>query len=433
MTTLDLDLSLLSWLIPLLLLIEGFFSGSEIALLSADKWKLKALAGQGSKRADLALFLAQNPEKVLSSTLVMVSLCVILISSVITIYIESRYESNTELITILVTSPLIVIFGELIPKSFFQKYATRMAPWVSYPVQIVYWIFYPFTKSLSLYTSRLSHVLAPLGEIVHGKSGNNEARDELITLLSYGKRESEITVSEKRMIRRIFDFKGTEAKSVLIPLIKVEAIEENASIKDALERFKIHRHSRMPVYSGRIDNIVGVLEVSDLFHAQDTQQSIRNTVSNAHYISETHHLDDLLRVMRREEVEMVIVVDEYGGAIGVLTFEDIVEEIVGEIEDEHDDMTTHFKEIGEKSWLVQAKMEITAINEQLHLDIPEGDYETLSGFLLKQFAKIPEPGDELYFDTHAGTLKFSVRKANERQIQSVIVEILKAPIPAAEN
>lgn len=411
-------------LLPPLLLIEGFFSGSEIALLSADHLFLKSRIARGSRGAKLALKLASHPEQVLTSTLVMTALCVILISALCSLWARSRFGESSEWIAIGIASPLVVFLGELIPKTIYQKNADRLAPWVSYPVSFVHIFFYPVTRLISFYTAALSRVLRPIEELLTGKT--QSGRDELLTVLSYGRRESELGLNEKRMIRRIFDFKGTEAKHILIPLIKVEAIEEHATIKDGLERFKIHRHSRMPVYSGRIDNIIGILEVSDLFHAPDPNQNVRNFITNAVYIAETHHLDDLLKVMRRDESEMVVIVDEYGGAIGILTFEDIVEEIVGEIEDEHDDQTSDFKEMGENKYLVQAKMEITEINERLHLEVPEGDYETVGGFLLQQFSKIPEPGDELYFDTPAGTLKFVVRKANERQIQSVLVELILA-------
>lgn len=418
----QLTLETLWKIIPPLLLIEGFFSGSEIALMSADKLALKARASQGSSQAKLALALGRNPERVLSCTLVMTALCVITISAAIALHVQARTTDHSDLIAVAITSPLIVILGELIPKSIGQRYATSLAPWVAMPVQIAYWIFYPITKTLSFYTTLLSRLLRPIEELLTGKS--QSVRDELITVLSYGKRESEITANEKRLIRKIFDFKGTEAKSALIPLIKVEAIEERATIKEALERFKQHRHSRMPVYSGRIDNIVGVLEIADLFHAPDTGQSIRNYMSTAHYVAETHLLDDLMTEMHREQTEMAVVVDEYGGAVGILTVEDIVEEIVGEIEDEHDDTQATYKELGHNRWLVQARMEVTAINDALQLELPEGDYETVSGFLLQQFAKIPEPGDELYFDTPAGSLKFTIRKANERQIQALTIEML---------
>jgi CBS domain containing-hemolysin-like protein len=416
--------TLLSFVIPLLVL-EGLFSGSEIALLSADKIKLKSGASSGSRAARLALNLAIHPERVLTSTLVMTAFCVVVIAGLCSLWAEGRYGPGSEWRAILLASPLIVVFGEFVPKTIYQKYANRLAPIVAYPVTIIYFLLYPITKTISLYTGSLSRLLRPLEEILTGKT--QSGRDEVLSVLAYGKRESELGVSEKRMIRRIFDFKGTEAKHILIPLIKVEAIEEHSTIRESLERFKSHRHSRMPVYSGRIDNIVGILEVSDLFHAPDPNQSVRNFITNATYVAETHHLDDLLKIMRRDETEMVIIVDEYGGAIGILTFEDIVEEIVGEIEDEHDeDQAAEFKELGDNRYLVQARMEITAINEKLHLEIPEGDYETIGGFLLQQFAKIPEPGDELHFDTTAGTLKFVIRKATARQIQSVLIELVQA-------
>lgn len=418
----ELSTGMLTAFVAPLLLLEGVFSGSEIALLSADKIALKSKSARGSRGAKLALQLATHPERILTSTLVVTAMCVIIISALYSIWAEAHYGPNSEWIAILLASPLVVIFGEFVPKTVYQKYATRLAPVVAYPVYFVYYLLFPVTKMISIYTGALSRALRPLEEMITGKT--QSGRDEVLSVLAYGKRESELGVSQKRMIRRIFEFKGTEAKHILIPLIKVEAVEEHVSIREALERFKSHRHSRMPVYAGRIDNIVGILDVSDLFHAPDPNQSVRNFLTSATYIAETHHLDDLLKVMRRDETEMVVIVDEYG-AIGILTFEDIVEEIVGEIEDEHDDQTADFKDLGENRYLVQARMEITAINEKLHLELPEGDYETVGGFLLQQFAKLPEPGDELHFDTPAGSLRFVVRKASERQIQNVLIEVLQ--------
>jgi CBS domain containing-hemolysin-like protein len=167
---------------------------------------------------------------------------------------------------------------------------------------------------------------------------------------------------------------------------------------------------------------VGVIETSDLFSAADLNQPIRNYLTSAHYVAETQSLEDLLLEMQREDTEMVVVVDEHGGAVGVITYEDIVEEIVGEIDDEYDTESRPYRELGEGKWLVQAKMEIQAINETLKLELPEGDYETLAGFLLQQFGRIPGPRDELYFDTPAGSYKFVIRDANERQIETVTVE-----------
>jgi putative hemolysin len=406
--------------VPPLLLIEGFFSGSEIALLAADKLNLRAQAQRGSVRAKLALNLAEHPERILSTTLLMTSLCVIGISTLIAIFLISRSVAHGDLVTVAITSPLVVLLGELIPKTIYQRYADRIAPWVAYPVLWAYWIFYPITRLLSSYTRRLSMIVGPIEEMITGK--RRTTREELVALLSYNQRESEIKTSEKRMIKRIFDFKDTEAKHALIPLVKVEAIEDIVSVREALEKFKNHRHSRMPVYSDRIDNIVGVIEASDLFAVNDLDVSIKGFISPARYVAETQALDDLMLEMRREDTEMVVIVDEYGGAIGILTFEDIIEEIVGEISDEYDQEQAPYKEISADSWLIQSRMEIQQINERLGLEIPEGDYETIGGFLLQQFGRIPETGDELYFNIPHASLKLTVRKANPRAIEVILIE-----------
>ncbi|MBY0470110.1 hemolysin family protein [bacterium] len=407
-------------IIPPLLLIEGFFSGSEIALLSADKMLLKAAAKKGSNRARLALRLTSNSERIFSTTLLMTNLCLIGISSTIMLYLLSKKIAFAEVIAVLVTSPLIVVFGEIIPKTIYQRYANVLAPWVAFPVMVTYYIFYPITRVLSGYTSKITRLISPIEEMVTGRE--RTTREELTTLLSYSKKETEITPTEKKMIKRILEFQETEAKHALIPLFKVEAVEDVSTIRQALELFRVHRHSRMPVYSERVDNIVGIIEVSDLFGITDLSQSIRNYITPAHYVAETQGLEDLLLDMQREGNKMVVVVDEYGGAIGVITFEDIVEEIVGEIRDEFDNDSVPYKELTPTSWQVLAKMEIQQLNEGLNLDIPEGDYETLGGFLLQQFGRIPEVRDELYFDTPRGTLKFTIRKATERQIESVTIE-----------
>jgi CBS domain containing-hemolysin-like protein len=265
--------------------------------------------------------------------------------------------------------------------------------------------------------------VGPIEQLLTGKKPTT--RDELRSLMSFNKRETEITTSEKRMIKRILDFKESEAKHALIPLVRVEAIEDVASVREALERFESHRHSRMPVYSERVDNIIGILETTDLFTATDLNQPIRNYVSSAHYVAETQSLEDLLKEMSREDNEMVVVVDEHGGAVGILTFEDIVEEIVGEISDEYDQESKTYREISDGRWLVQARMEIDQINDLLKIDLPHGDYETLSGFLLQQFGRIPEPRDELFFNTPVGQLKFTVKQATERHIESVLIEMME--------
>ena len=414
----------LSLLLPPLLLVEGFFSGSEIALLSSDRIHLRRQARHGSRGAQIAIELADHPERILSTTLLITSLCVVGISSLSSLFFLEQSPNHSELYTVLLTSPLVVIFGELIPKTLYQRYSTFLAPWVAIVIHWTYWIFYPFTRFLSSYTAKLTRIVGPIEELLTGK--RHTTREELETLLDYDQKESELKLTERQMIRSILEFRESEAKHALIPLVRVDAIEDVATVREALELFEKHRHSRMPIYSERIDNIVGVLEAADLFMATDLDQPIRHYLSTAHYVAESQSLNSLLLEMHQDDNEMVIIVDEHGGAVGILTFEDIVEEIVGEISDEYDTDSLPFKSIHDNAWIIQAKMEIEQINERLNLELPQGEYETLSGFLLQQFGRIPEVRDELFFNTPAGQLKFTIRKATKRHIEIVLIERLEA-------
>ena len=420
----SLTLSDLFFIIPPLILLEGFFSGSEIALLSADKLTLKKNARDGDVKSALALKIANHPERVLSTTLLITSVCVICISALITLYCMEASFEHAELVATITISPIIVLLGELIPKTIYQRNATRWAPWLAYPVYWTFWIFFPVTRVLAFYTTRLSRLVGPIEELLSGTQ--KSTRDEIRSLLSYSRKESELKSSEKTMIKRIFDFRYAEAKHALIPLVRVEGISEAATVLEALECFDRHRHSRMPVYSERIDNIVGILEVTDLLPANELEQPIKHSISAAHYVAETQSLEDLMIEMREKHNEMVVIVDEYGGAVGILTLEDIIEEIVGEISDEYDFDAQPYKELSPNHWTLQARMEIQQINEVLKFDLPEGDYETLSGFLLKQFGRIPGLKDELFFDTPSGFFKFTIQKATQKHIEMVLIQKIKS-------
>ncbi len=410
---------MLYW-IPLLLMVEAFYSGSEIALLSADRLRLQTQVKEGDTGAARAVKLLQAPERIFATTLLMTSISVVTISILVALWMLQRLGGHSDLLAIAVTSPIVVIFGELLPKTLFQRRADQIAPKVARILEWTYIAFYPLTRLLGTYTSRLSRAIDPLEELLTGR--RKTTREELRALLATGKLESDIRRSERRLIRRILDFRGTEAQHALIPLVEVDAAEETTTIRDALESFQRHRHSRMPVYSERVDNIVGILEVSDLFSAPDLNASVRSVLRPAHYAPESQELEDLIRDMRTKRSEMCVVVDEYGGAVGILTMEDIFEEIVGEIQDEFDHEASGYQALSEGRWWVPARQSIVQLNEEIDLALPEGDYETLGGFLLQQFGRIPGAGDELYFSTSTGNYRFTVRKADMRAIQAVLVE-----------
>jgi putative hemolysin len=409
-------------IVVLLILVEALFAGAEIALLSADRIALQGRAKVGSRRAQQALQLIRNPERIFSTTLLVTSLCIVTCSVLIALWVIQKFGPHSDLLAIVITSPAIVIFGEILPKTLFQINANRLAPFAAPLVTGAYYVLYPITSVLGGYTSRLSRAIDPLEELIVGRK--KSTREELRALVASSRPDSEITTSERRLIRRILDFKGTEAQHALIPLVKVDAIELESTVRDALESFQRHRHSRMPVYSERIDNIVGILDVGDLFSATDLEVNVKGFMRQPHYAPEAQELEDLIREMRQRKSEMSVVVDEYGGAVGVLTVEDIIEEIVGEIRDEFDPEASSYREISDGRWWIPGKQEVAQLNEGLGLEIPEGPYETIGGFLLQQFGRIPDPEDEIHYDTPQGRFRFIVQRANPRAIQAVILERL---------
>jgi putative hemolysin len=207
-------------------------------------------------------------------------------------------------------------------------------------------------------------------------------------------------------------------KKVMLPFVNVDAIEKDATVQEAIDMFETLRHSRLPVYEERIDNIVGILYFPDVFKCRDPDsEKVSRYMRPALFVPEIQQLETLTHEMK--DAEMAIVVDEYGGAVGVVTREDVLEEIVGDISDEWDENNLGVMEMSPDSYLVHVNMGIHEVNEKLGIDVPKGDYETLSGFLLQQFNRIPSTGDELYF----ANFKVKVHRANEKAIETVIITV----------
>ncbi|MBI3557717.1 MAG: DUF21 domain-containing protein [Deltaproteobacteria bacterium] len=276
------SIGILILLLVTALILEGFFSGSEMALISADRLVLHKAAQAGNKGAKLALKLVSKPEHVLATTLVGTNICVGFQATLTTLYVYKHLGPRFELYSVLMLSPLILLFGEIIPKTIYQRYAEKLAPVIAPFVQVASWLFSPIIWVLRHYTDWLSRRLQPLEELVTGRHQPTH-REELRYLLTYGQKETSLKSSERRMIKRILDFSKAEAKNALIPLIKVDMIEDTLTVNEALEAFTRHGHSRLPVYHERVDNVIGVLHVFDLFSEQDGNKPIARTMQTAHY------------------------------------------------------------------------------------------------------------------------------------------------------
>ncbi len=391
-----------------LLLMEGLFSGSEIALVAADRKELHQLASEGHKGAASALKLLNNPNWFFSVTLLATSLTISANTVLTTAWILDQWACWGEWIAVLLIPPFVLIFGEIIPKTVFQQRAQYFAPRVAYVIVAATFVLYPLAWILA----RLSQALTSVSE---KKQPPFVTREELKLILRMDMDEVELDTSERRLIRKMFSFAETTVSRVMIPLIKVSAVPEDASLTDAVAKFRQTGYGRLPVYRKRIDDMVGILHSFDLIGEIDQTQPVGRLMRAAHYVPETKPVAQLLVEMQGEGKTIGVVVDEYGGTIGIVTVEDLLEEVMGEMADEFDNEAPLFATLGTNHYLVKGRMEISQINEQLPLGIPRGEYETIAGFILKELGFIPQEGYAFSY----GQMQFVIRKCDIRAIEEV--------------
>lgn len=409
----------MEYFLPLLIIIlclicEGFFSGSEIAVISADKIYMKQLGEKGSEGARLLNKMGERPEWIVGTALIGTNLSVITSTILATLIMRELYGEKGELYTLALMSPLILIFGETIPKRIFQQRANFMAPKVIFPLWFFSRLFYP----LIFLMTKFVEVVFFLGrDKLH--SNPFVTIEDLRSLLKSSNKGSDLKLEEKEIISRIFDFPKTNVKGIMVPLIDVAALEDTSTVEEAIEMIADKGFSRLPVYHERIDQIIGIINSIGLWHIPIEEKNIAPYVMPAFYVPETKPIDELLPELQRSKDKMAVVVDEYGGSVGIVTLEDVLEEIVGEIYDEYDTTKTLYYQLSPSRYVINARMEIEQVSELLKIPIPPGEYETLGGFLLDRMGRIPKVGEKLIF----GNATFRIIKATTRTITEVSVEI----------
>jgi putative hemolysin len=398
----------------LFLLLEGFFTCSEIALVSANHRQLEHLAVNGQRGARLAQQLLRFPEKLFATTLLGANLAQTVNTVLVSALLIDTYGPIGEVAAMLILPPLILIFAEIMPKSIGRMHPTRMAQKVGFFIWLASWILLPVTW-----------IFAFLGRVVlllTGSRGAGEVpfvtREELQMVVKAGD-DVDLETGERTIIHRILHFSQTMVREAMIPLIEVVAIPETYLVSQALDEFRRGNFSRLPVYRRRIDNIIGVLHSFDLLGEKDTSRSIEKFIRPARFVPETKRADQLLVEMQQLGIHLAVVVDEYGGAVGIVTLEDLLEEVVGEITDEFDRDVSQFEQLRGGVHLVNARMEMEAVNENLGLNLPLGTYHTLGGFLIKQVGDIPRTGERIRYRN----LLFIIRTADLRAIKEVEVHV----------
>jgi len=399
-------------LILICLLAIAFFSAGEMAFIAANRIRLRHLAESGHQTATRYLEAFSRPEQILSTAMMGVTIAHIVAASVATWQLLPVLgPSASALVVTVVLTPLMLTLGEVIPKAIAQEWATGLILRLFRPLTWAGWVLRPLTWAAS------AIVEGVLG--LAGRPGTRArqlvSREELKLLLQIEPEESDVTTQEAEMIDKIFDLGETAAREVMVPLVEVVALAEDASPDEAIALIQERGFSRLPVYRDRIDHVVGVVTAMDLLRDGARANHVGALARPPYIVPETKRVDDLLREMQKSRIQLAVVVDEYGGSVGIITVEDIVEQIVGEIRDEHDRGPATIERLPDGSYRVAARVGIEELNETLGWELPKADYETVAGLILATLHRIPRVGEEL----RIGQYQLTVLEADERRVIAV--------------
>lgn len=402
-------------IIILCVIAEGFFSGSEIAIVNANRMLLNHRAQEGHLGSRIASQFLQKPEMLLGSTLVGTNLCTVTGTVTLTLLMIEIFGESAEYFAVLFFWPLTFLFGEIIPKTIYQANADRIAPYCAMLLRIFILILYPVIWVFTRFSNLLIRILKEksTGEPVI-------TRSDLKALANTKDENEEIDREERRMIRRTVDFANAKVSDVMVPLIDVVALEQSTTSGDAANFSLKHSYSRYPIYKERVDQIVGIVDTYTLLRENTPSESVRGCMIKPFFVPESMTGKALMGELRHKGIAMAIVVDEYGGAVGIVTIEDILEEILGDINDEFDTAVTMYRKIGQTSYVFHARAETEFINEQFDFEVPDGEYETLGGYLLELFDRIPKHEESLLV---AG-IRYTVLHPTDRNLTEVRVDIL---------
>jgi len=398
-------------LLAVLFVLSAFFSGSETALMSLDKLRLKYLVQKKRRGAERLEELLESPEKLLGGILVGNNLVNIAISVFATGLLVQLYGEKGELLTILLVTPLLLVFSEVLPKSYAAKQSEAMSFAVLRPIGIVLKVLAPAIWLITGVTRFLSRLIP----------GEQEkpilSEDEIRTIITVGEQTGVVHMDKHQMLHGIFDLAEMRVRDVMIPRTEVVGIEVHSTFEEALLLVQQAHHSRFPVYEENLDSIVGIIHSKDIlsFVGSPDRFSLRDIARPPYFVPESKRIETLLQSFRRKRMHLAIVVDEYGGVEGIVTLEDIFEEIVGEIQDEYDVEEEMLRELAPGRYLVDGSTSLRTINKRFHLKLSEEHVTTLAGFLLRALGTIPQEGETC----ESEGVQFIVRKVVDRRIEEI--------------
>ena len=421
-------------LLIVLILVNAYFAAAEIAFISLNDAKIDLMSKEGNKKAKKIKKMLENPSSFLATIQIGITLAGFLSSAfaaetfaselspvlydlVPALSIETWHNIAIVLITIIL-SYFTLVFGELVPKRLAMKYYEKIAFGTIGVIRLIAIVTAPFVKFLTFSTNIVSKIF--------GVSANEEesvTEEEIRMMVDVGEEKGTIDKEASEMINNVFEFNDKVVSEIMIPRNDVYAIDMNLSVSkviDMISEDPEFRYSRIPVYDENIDEIKGIVYIKDILLSDKNKSiKIKNFVKEAYYVPETMSINKLFEGLRKNRKQIAVVVDEYGGTAGIVTMEDVLEEIVGEIYDEYDLVEKSYEQIDENTYMLNGGMSISDVEKVLNIDIPDGDYDTISGYLIEELGRIPDEKEKPVIETEKAVYK--VEKVEDRRIIKIKV------------
>ena len=410
----------MTWMIIVIIvciILSGYFSATETAFTSLNRIRLKTKAEAGNKRARLVLKLSDKYDWLLTTILIGNNIVNILASSLATIVFIIWCNGDQNLASVLSTvaiTVIVLIFGEITPKSLAKEYPDTFASFSAPIINALSYLLAPFNFIFSGWR-KLMHL------IFRHKEDNSITDEELISMVDEAEQEGGINSEESELIKSAIEFNDLEAKDVLIPRVDIAAIDCTSTVEEIRALFAETDYSRLPVYSESVDNIIGILHEKDFIkHSKNQDFSLKKAMKPAVFVVPTTKILAVLQQLQKNKTHMAIVSGEYGETVGLITMEDILEELVGEIWDEHDEVTKEFTQVAENEYIVLGSVTVNDVVEKFGLRDIETDSVTVGGWVIDLLGKIPDEGDEVTY----ANLKITVTKTEARRINELKIIVL---------
>ncbi len=403
-----------------LLILSALYSGAETALTTVSELKLNTLAEAGDRKAARVLDLLDNKTKMLSAILIMNNIVNLSASALVTT-LTARIWGNTYVaLSTGILTLVILIFGEINPKTI----ATIHNEGLSLHLGGIIMITMKLLTPVIFIVNKLSMLFLKILRVDPEEARSALTENEIRTILDASHEEGVIETGEREMIDNVFDFGDSLAKDVMIPRIEMTCVNVDANYWELKEQFEVHKYTRIPVYEESTDNIVGIINMKDVLFYEDVNNfNIRNVMREANFTVEYKKTSELMVEMRQNHISMILVLDEYGDTVGLITLEDLLEEIVGEIRDEFDeDEENLIQEVGERQYLVDGSLKIDDINDALGLDLNSENYDSIGGIIIEKLERVPEVGDSVELEDGTVLTTVNMDKNHIEQIRMELPE-----------